>query len=214
MAVDGVAHRERLALCALFTRLGPDAPTLCEGWATRELAAHLLARELYPLSVPGMTVPLLHPITERYERMAAERFDYEEVVARLRSGPPATSVVGLPGTTELVNIHEWYVHHEDVRRANGRRPRRLSEALDAALWLRLRVMGPFLMRSLAGCSVRLRTPDGRHMTVLPGLSGRLDVAGPPGEIFLFAFNRREAARVEVTGDARGLQRLSGSRLGV
>src|SRR5207245_1892411 len=117
MAVDGVAHRERLALCALFTRLGPDAPTLCEGWAPRPLCAHRLAGALYPLSVPAIAVRLLHP-------------------------------------------------------------------------------------------------DGRHMSVLPGLSGRLDVAGPPDEIFLFAFNRREAARVEVTGDARGLQRLSGSRLGV
>jgi len=214
MAAAGVARRERLALCALFTRVGPDAPTLCEGWLTRDLAAHLVARELYPQSIPGMTVALLHPLTERYERMALEQFEYAELVEHLRQGPPLTSPVGLPGAREAVNIHEFFIHHEDVRRANGARPRRLSAALETALWRRLRVMGPYLFRSMAGCSVRLENNTGRGMTVLPGAAGRLTLRGPTGELFLFAFNRRAAARVDVAGDERGLQRLAGVRLGV
>jgi uncharacterized protein (TIGR03085 family) len=193
---------------------GPDAPTLCEGWLTRHLAAHLVARELYPQSIPGMTISLLHPLTERYERMALERFDYPELVHRLRGGPPVTSPVGLPGTREVVNVHEYFVHHEDVRRANGGRPRRLSAALEAALWLRLRVMGPYLFRSMLGCSVRLQDSDGRSLTLLPGIAGHLSVRGAVGELFLFAFNRRDAARVTVSGDQRALQRLSRVRLGV
>ena len=37
--------RERMGLCDLFVELGPDAPTLCEGWTTADLAAHLVLRE-------------------------------------------------------------------------------------------------------------------------------------------------------------------------
>jgi uncharacterized protein (TIGR03085 family) len=214
MAADGLARKERLALCALFTRLGPDAPTLCEGWLTRDLAAHLVARELYPLSIPGMTMPLFHPITERYERRARERFAYAELVEQLRAGPPATSPVGLPGLSNVLNIHEFYVHHEDVRRANGGRPRRLSPALDTALWLRLRVTGPFLFRSMLGCAVHLETTDGRAMTVLPGTSGRLTLQGPTGDLFMFAYNRRDGAKVDIGGDDRAQQRLQRVRLGV
>src|SRR5882762_622635 len=36
---------ERRELCDLFLELGPDAPTLCEGWTTLDLAAHLVLRE-------------------------------------------------------------------------------------------------------------------------------------------------------------------------
>jgi hypothetical protein len=33
-----------------------------------------------------------------------------------------------------VNLNEFFVHHEDVRRANGCGPRTNSPAMDAALW--------------------------------------------------------------------------------
>jgi hypothetical protein len=41
MAVP-IDERERQTLCDLLADLGPDAPTLCEGWTTLDLAAHLL----------------------------------------------------------------------------------------------------------------------------------------------------------------------------
>ena len=47
---------ERAALCDLFLRVGPDAPTLCEGWATDDLATHLVIRERKPLSGPGLVM--------------------------------------------------------------------------------------------------------------------------------------------------------------
>ena len=214
MAEAGVARHERVALCTLFTKLGPDAPTLCAGWTTRDLAAHLVARDRYPQAIPGMTIRLFHPITVRYEQQALHRWEYNELVSMIRNGPPPASPVGVPGTTEFVNIHEYYIHHEDVRRPNGGRPRRLSGALDRALWWRLRAFGPYLFRSLLGVSVRLEARDGRGMTVLPGVSGSIVLSGGVGELFLFAYNRRDAARVEVSGDARGRQRLARARLGV
>ena len=42
------SQEERLALCALLDKSGPDAPTLCEGWTTGDLAAHLVLREHRP----------------------------------------------------------------------------------------------------------------------------------------------------------------------
>ena len=42
------AKRERLLLADLLEAEGPEAPTLCEGWSTRDLAAHLIVRERRP----------------------------------------------------------------------------------------------------------------------------------------------------------------------
>src|ERR1700743_2358756 len=56
------ARDERLALCALLDRTGPDAPTLCEGWRTGDLAAHLVLREHRPDAAVGiMGGPLAGP---------------------------------------------------------------------------------------------------------------------------------------------------------
>jgi uncharacterized protein (TIGR03083 family) len=44
-AAPTLARAERAALCDLFDEVGPDAPTLCAGWTTRDLAAHLVIRE-------------------------------------------------------------------------------------------------------------------------------------------------------------------------
>jgi uncharacterized protein (TIGR03083 family) len=45
---------ERLALCTLLDKTGPDAPTLCEGWNTGDLAAHLVLRERRPDAAAGV----------------------------------------------------------------------------------------------------------------------------------------------------------------
>ncbi len=38
-------EREREELCDLFLELGPEAATLCEGWTSTDLAAHLVLQE-------------------------------------------------------------------------------------------------------------------------------------------------------------------------
>ena len=48
------ARSERLALCRTLERVGPDAPTLCPPWRTRDLAAHLVLRERRPDAAPGI----------------------------------------------------------------------------------------------------------------------------------------------------------------
>src|SRR5262249_33102419 len=48
------ARDERTALCALLGETGPGAPTLCEGWRTGDLAAHLVMRERRPDAAAGL----------------------------------------------------------------------------------------------------------------------------------------------------------------
>ena len=48
------AQIERQDLCTLFEDLGPDVPTLCEGWTARDLAAHLVVRERRPDAALGI----------------------------------------------------------------------------------------------------------------------------------------------------------------
>ncbi len=212
MSEEGVAHKERAALCDLLERLGPDAPTLCEGWTTRDLAAHLVTRDRQPLALPGLVIGPLHPLSERFERKVLDTNDYFELVNKLRNGPPRLAPLGLPGTRELFHIHEFFVHHEDVRRPNGGKARRISRELDTALWWRLIVFGPYLLRNLRGLRVRVINPDGRSLTLLPGKVG-LELTGTTGELFMFVYNRRADARVRVTGTPDAVERLERTRIG-
>ena len=54
-----VLLKERAAMCDSFEKFGADAPTLCEGWLTLDLAAHLVAREARSDAAIGLVVPLL-----------------------------------------------------------------------------------------------------------------------------------------------------------
>ena len=54
MGNGDLAQLERGRLCDLLLEVGPDAPTLCEGWTAADLAAHLVIRERKPLAAPGI----------------------------------------------------------------------------------------------------------------------------------------------------------------
>lgn len=169
------AQDERSALCALLDESGPDAPTLCDGWETRDLAAHLLLRERRPDAAIGVALPrirLLAGYAERVQRQINAR-PYREVVDMIRHGPPRLSLWAIPGADEQGNAVEYFVHHEDVRRAApGNAPRELGAAADDLLWRRLR-LARFLLRS-APCGVILQR-DGAQPA--DGAAGGTDTAG-------------------------------------
>lgn len=195
-----VTGTERAALLDLFAETGPDAPTLCEGWTTYDLAAHLVARERRPLAGPGLVVPLLHPLTAFFERRERQR-PYKELIRLLRSGPPLLSV----GQFDGVELGEWYVHHEDVRRVVRPGPRDAGAELQEALWKRLAAMGLMLTMPARGLGVVLSTPDGRFRRVRLG-AGEVELHGTPAELVMWLFGRRAAASAELTGDLQSLQR--------
>ena len=122
-----------------WTRPAPGAPTLCEGWRTLDLAAHLVLREHRPDAAAGVMGGPLASHTERVQRMLIARNPYRQLVDEVRGGPPRLSVFAIPGMDERLNMVEFFVHHEDVRRgADGRQPREIGEGLTDALWQRLR----------------------------------------------------------------------------
>jgi uncharacterized protein (TIGR03085 family) len=88
---------------------------------------------------------------ERRRAGLARGRDFAWLVARIRSGPPV-GFFRIDWVRELANLNEFFVHHEDVRRANGRGPRDLTPAMDAALWRNVR-RGGHLSRRLRGCGL-------------------------------------------------------------
>ena len=210
--MTSLARAERVALIDLLTTLGPDAPTLCEGWTTHDLAAHLVVRERRPHAVPGLVVPALHGVTAALERRMRPTA-YDDLLAALRSGPPAWSPVGLPGPLyDPANLHEFYVHHEDVRRLVEAGLRAATPGLDDALWSRLRVLAPVFTRRADGLGLTLVTPDARSMRARRG-GEELVLRGTARELFLWMWGRRGAADVRVEDLPAAVERLALTRIG-
>lgn len=195
-----VAQRERAALVETMRGVGPDAPTLCEGWRTRDLAAHLVIREYRPDAAPGIVIPFLAAHTEKVQNQVAEHNDWDELVGKLAAGPPVYSPFKL--LDPVANVAEMFIHHEDVRRAQpGWQPRSLEPALDKMLRRTLPLMARFTLAKVPG-RVALRTPEGK--TVLTAGQGpAVTVTGAPEELLLFSVGRQ--AQVEFDGDAAAVQ---------
>lgn len=203
------AQAERHALCDLLLEVGPDAPTLCEGWTASDLAAHLVVRERRPDALPGNVVSALAGHTEKVRVSARDERGWEELVALIRSGPPAP----LRLVDEPFNTVEFFVHHEDVRRAApGWKPRQLDPAEDEALWGRLNVMGRVLTRK-SPIGVAGESPGFGCVTLRTG-SPLVVLRGAPGELVLAAFGRMAHADVEFEGDELSIERLRHANLGV
>lgn len=206
----GLAAGERRQLCELMDQLGPDAPTLCAGWTTRDLAAHLVIREGRPDAAVGILVPPLAWYTTRVQAGAAAQ-PWAELVERVRTGPPRWSLLRLSPVGDRVNGVEFFVHHEDVRRAQpGWTPRAADPHRSVALWETLTRLGRLCYRK-SPVGVVLRGPDGLARTIRRG-ARTVTVTGPPEELLLHAYGRAEAL-VDLTGDPADVAALQASDRG-
>ncbi len=207
-----LAHAERLALADLLNEAGPDRPTLCEGWRTKELLAHLLVRERRPDAGLGALIrPLaghLRSVTEAFQRRP-----WTEQVALLRSGPPGWNPMGWGKLDELANAGEMFIHHEDARRGvPDWKPRAFDSATTAEL---TQMIGSRAMRIvLRGikCGVSAELPDGSKITMKTG-EPEVVVHGAPGEVLLWAFGR-DASEVELTGSDAAISAANGAHRGM
>jgi uncharacterized protein (TIGR03085 family) len=206
-----LASAERGALADTLDAAGPDRPTLCEGWTTRDLLAHLLVRERRPWAAPGIVVPVLAPVTERAMRSWADR-PWAEAVELFRSGPPLLSPYRIPAVDALANGAEHFVHHEDVRRGEpGWEPRPADTVRDRELWSIVSRTGKLLYRrSPVGVAVAI--PGGERRVLLPG-PGQVTITGEPGELLLHGFGR-SAVKVAVEGGHADVAALSGAPRGI
>jgi uncharacterized protein (TIGR03085 family) len=191
------AQRERSALVSTFRQVGPDAPTLCAGWKTRDLAAHLVVRERRLDATPGITLPFLAGYTEKVQNKTAQSNSWEDLVDLVASGPPVYSPFKL--LDPVANLGEMFIHHEDVRRAvDGWQPRVLDASIAGPLRRQLGLMSR-MMLSRMPARVELRTPAGERLA-RAGRGDAVTVTGEPQELLLFVAGR-DAVRVEFDGDA-------------
>src|ERR1700753_967125 len=195
-----LAQRERAALVEILRAVGPDAPTLCEGWTTRDLVAHLVVRERRPDALPGLVFKPLASYTARLQNRLSTSTKWEALVELFASGPPVLSLFKV--LDPVASIHEMFVHHEDLRRAQtGWEPRELDASTTAAGLRRIPLIsGIGLSKSMATLPARLtlRTATGQTVAAV-GDGPPVTVTGEPQELLLFAFGR-DAVRVDFDGD--------------
>ena len=210
MAKSQLARAERARLCDELTAVGPSAPTLCEGWLTRDLAAHVFVRERRPLAMPGI---LLGGVFARLNaasmRAALRRYGFSGLVERTRSGPP---VLWRP-FDEAINFVEFFVHSEDVRRAVAGFEPRDDPRLEVALWATLGRGSRLMTRSLRGVGLELERPDGGRIVARRG-EPRAVLSGGAQELVLYLCGRKEAARVSLSGPEPAQQAVRSARFGI
>jgi len=212
-----LARDERLALCALLDKTGPQAPTLCEGWTTLDLAAHLVLRERRPDAAAGIVVGPLAPYTRRVQRTLARRASFGDLVAAIRTGPPRLSPMRVAALDERTNLVEFFVHHEDIRRgAPGWAERKLTPALAEALWRQLGNARFFLHRAPVGVEFDRdevdTEPGGERVRItVKQRTPVVTVIGSPAELTLWSLGRTSAAQVRLDGSEAAVRLLAERR---
>lgn len=205
-----VAQRERAALVTTMRDVGPDHPTLCGQWSTRDLAAHLVVRERRPDAAPGILIPRFAGYTERVQDQVASANDWTVLLDQIASGPPLLSPFKL--LDPVVNVSEMFIHHEDVRRAaSGWEPRDLDADAVKALTRQVSLMARMALAK-APAKVSLRTPDGKTLATV-GHGEAVVVTGDPLELLMFS-SGRDQARVEFTGDEAAIAAVKAGRSGL
>ncbi|WP_375503389.1 TIGR03085 family metal-binding protein [uncultured Jatrophihabitans sp.] len=204
------AASERHALAETLRRAGPQAPTLCGEWTTAQLAAHLVLRERSIVEVGGRfpVAALQRRAQQVVDDLAAT--SYPELVDLVDHGPTWREVRGpvpvawfwsVPAVSELANLLEYLVHHEDVRRAQPDwTPRTLPADFEAMVWKRLHLLARVTLRAVP-VGLVLRWPaHGELITRRAKKDGAaVTITGDPVELALFGFGRLPQALVQWDG---------------
>ncbi|MEX3610093.1 maleylpyruvate isomerase family mycothiol-dependent enzyme [Rothia sp. LK2588] len=203
---EAIAEARELLVQALL-EAQPTDPTLCEGWQARHMVAHLVLRETSPLTAAGVLGGPLGARTERKTDELAQRLSdqraYSEEIARFAGlRGYAQMRTRAPKIDQAMNLLEYVVHAEDVRRAQpGHERSQFSPEGRQQIWKALRAAA----RPLAGRDY----PDGLVLesagmtpvahTVRAARDGAVAtvLSGAPEELVLYLFGRTEVAEVKV-----------------
>jgi uncharacterized protein (TIGR03085 family) len=192
-------------------QLGPDVPTLCEGWTARDLAGHLIVREGRPDAAMGIMVPALAGY-EKKVRLKAQSKDWKDVISKIRTGPPRSSMMRATKVDGLANTIEFFVHVEDLRRAQPDwQERDLAPEFQDQLWDKVKGFAPRLMKS-SPVAIVFATPDGKRFQACQG-SQTVTITGQPAELTLFAYGRSEV-HVEFSGPAEAIAAVQSCSFGI
>jgi uncharacterized protein (TIGR03085 family) len=206
------ARAERAHLVQALTEAGPDAPTLCEGWTTRDLAAHVVVRERRMDAAAGIMMKALAPRLARVQAEFAAR-PWPELLEMVAAGPSRRTPLGLAPVDEAANVVEFFVHCEDVRRAKpGWEPRVLDPGLVEALWKRAAGTARLTGRR-APAGLVLRRPDGQTTVAHKG-APVVTVTAEPAELVLFMSGRQAHSVVEMDGPEEAVAAVRGAKFGL
>ncbi|MFQ6172617.1 TIGR03085 family metal-binding protein [Oryzobacter sp. R7] len=208
-----VVRLERDALCDTLLAVGPDAPTLCDPWRTRDLAAHLVVRERRPDAAVGIWVPAFSGWTQ-HEQERIARGDWDELVATVRSGAPWWSPARIDRVESVFNTVELIVHHEDVLRGDGAvGPRReVPDRVARAAFHALRKAADLMFRR-SPVGVTLVAPGREPLHAGPD-DRSVTVSGEPVELLLLASGRARVAEVTMDGSPEDVATLRTAQLGM
>ena len=210
--MPSLAQSERHRLCDTALVVGPDAATLSGDWNVRDLLAHLVVRDSDPVGGPGIVLPPLAFLTERRMRSIA-RVDFAHLVERVRR-PAVWAPARLPQLDKALNTLEFFVHHEDIRRAQpGWAPRELTVGEQKQLWKAIGYAGRGLVRS-TGVPVAIRWEETGVETTLRRGERPVMVTGDPGEITLFLFGRDQVSGLAFDGPPPHVTKLRHAGLGI
>ena len=104
---------ERQPLCDTALAVGADEPTLCGDWTVKDLVVHLLVREGGPRRGRDLVAPLAGLTDRRGRTRRARRLPGAGGEVRRPRLPPCA----VPLVDAWSNTLEFFVHHEDIRRA-------------------------------------------------------------------------------------------------
>lgn len=196
------ARAERLSVAALLREMGPDAPTMCEGWTTLDLAVHLVIRDRYPAALPANASDKAGKVEFFAKRTAMRESElkalpWEKLVGMVAAGPGVLSPMGWTPVDVLTNTGEFYVHHEDIRRARkGWEPRNILPELEAQLWNVCKPLAHSPSVRNEGLLI-VRAPGHGELHVGNTDEGAAVLEGKPSELVMYLFGRKDHAQVSL-----------------
>ena len=192
--------------------VGPDAPTLSGDWRVKDLLVHLVVRDSDPVGAPGILLPPLEFLTEMRSRSIG-RTDFTELVERVRR-PALWAPARLPAVDKALNTLEYFVHHEDIRRAQpGWAPRELTVGEQKQVWKAIGYAGRGLVRP-SRVPVSIRWEETGVETTLRRGDKPAMVTGDPGEIALFLFGRDQVTGLAFDGHPPHVAKLRHAGMGI
>jgi uncharacterized protein (TIGR03085 family) len=206
------AQQERHELSDLLEELGPNHPTLCAGWTTADLAAHLVIRERRPDAAIGLILSVFAGHTNNV-MSSVKALPWSELVDQVRQGPPRWNPFAIPAIDAAANTLEFFVHHEDVRRTvQGWQPRVLDADFEDLLWSRLKAMAPLMWRK-AQVGVTLHNGVNHIIAKKTPQEPRVVATGAVGELVLKSYGR-DACVLELIGDPESIELFNSTPLGL
>ncbi|WP_084677336.1 maleylpyruvate isomerase family mycothiol-dependent enzyme [Yaniella halotolerans] len=207
---DDFVAASRAAFVAALYAAGPNEPTLVDQWQTQHLAASVYLRE-NPHQVTsrasGTSSATMNTAIEKLAEESSSRKAFYNLVRKIGDGAESQSAGQRPSLFKRIRnsmkqrrheteslLLEFFVHTEDIRRAQSRwAPRKLSDTYASALFEQLREQARKYYGNAKTGYVLVRT-NGERIVAKRGTTLTY-VTGPAGELVLHALGRPDHALV-------------------